>query len=160
MHFCTISETTFLVSKVLARRLFSILWMSIFGRTTRKIQLISYNLIGKHAPWMASFQCLAKILLVGGPWKLNVFLEKFLKNGCSFLNELWTSPEIPYCWLVTTLYPDLGRASDWLCCKGKLLQLIRSSTQIRVVTHHQYAISALIPLLSFCRETSGDVSKC
>ena len=87
-------------------------------------------------------------------------LEKSLKNGCNFFNETWTSPEIPYCSLVITLYPDLGRASDWLCCKGTLRQLIRSSTQIGVVTYHQYGMSVLTPLLSFCRETSGGVSKC
>ena len=35
-------------------------------------------------------------------------------------------------------YPDLGSDSDWSCCKGNLLQPIRSTTQIRVVIHHQY----------------------
>ena len=38
-------------------------------------------------------------------------------------------------------YPDLGRASDWLSCEGNLIQPIRSTTQIWVVTHHQYGIS-------------------
>ena len=35
-------------------------------------------------------------------------------------------------------YPDLGSDSDWSCGKRNLLQPIRSTTQIRVVTHHQY----------------------
>ena len=35
-------------------------------------------------------------------------------------------------------YPDLGSDSDWSCCKGNLLQPIRSTTQIQVVTNHQY----------------------
>ena len=35
-------------------------------------------------------------------------------------------------------YPDLGSDSDWSCCKGNLLQPIRSTTQIRVVINHQY----------------------
>ena len=37
----------------------AILWTPIFGRNTRKIHMISYNFMGKHAFWMASFQCLA-----------------------------------------------------------------------------------------------------
>ena len=37
----------------------AILWTPIFGRNTRKIHVISYNFMGKHAFWMASFQCLA-----------------------------------------------------------------------------------------------------
>ena len=42
-----------------------------FGRNTRIIHLISYNSIGKHAFWTASFQCLTKSLsLIGDllPW--------------------------------------------------------------------------------------------
>ena len=35
-------------------------------------------------------------------------------------------------------YPDLGSDSDWSCCKRNLLQPIRSTTRIWVVTHHQY----------------------
>ena len=30
------------------------------------------------------------IFLVSGPWKLNVVLEKSLKNGCNFLYEPWS----------------------------------------------------------------------
>ena len=41
-------------------------------------------------------------------------------------------------------YPDLGSASDWSCYVGNLLQPTRSTTQIWVVTRHQYGISALI----------------
>ena len=37
---------------------------------------------------------------------------------------------------------------------------IRGSTQIWVVTRHQYGISALVSLTSFGRETSGGVAKC
>ena len=37
---------------------------------------------------------------------------------------------------------DLGSASDWSCRMGNLIQPIRSTTQIWVVTHHQYGISA------------------
>ena len=38
------------------------------------------------------------------------------------------------------LRPDLGSAFDWLCRIGNLLQLIRITTQIWVVIHHQYGI--------------------
>ena len=38
------------------------LWTPVFGRNAGKIYLISYNFMGKHAFWTASFQCLAKSL--------------------------------------------------------------------------------------------------
>ena len=38
-------------------------------------------------------------------------------------------------------------------------QPIRSTTQIWVVTRHQYGISALVSQTSFGGETSGDVAK-
>ena len=43
---------------------------------------------------------------------------------------------------------------------GNLLQPIRITTQISVLTHHQYRISMLISQMSFCRETSGGIMKC
>ena len=54
---------------------------------------------------------------------------------------------------------SIQTASDWSCCMGNLLQPIRSTTQIWVVTHHQYGISALISQTSFWGETSGRVVK-
>ena len=62
--------------------------------------------------------------------------------------------------LMTRHYPDLGSAFDWSCRVGNLLQPIRSTIQIWVVTRHQYGISALISQRLFCRETSGGVAKC
>ena len=62
--------------------------------------------------------------------------------------------------LMTYHNPDLGSASDWLCRVWNLLQPIRSSTQIWVVTRHLYGISVLIFQTSFCGETSGGVVKC
>ena len=51
------------------------------------------------------------------------------------INDIWeTSAEIPYWWRVTT--------------------------QIRVVTRHQYGISALVSQTSFGGETSSSVAKC
>ena len=46
--------------------------------------------------------------------------------------------------LVTCHYPDMGSASDWSCSVGNLIQPIRSTTQIWIVTRHQYGISALV----------------
>ena len=62
--------------------------------------------------------------------------------------------------LMTRHYPDLGSASDWSCRVGNLIQPIRSTTQIWVVTRHQYGISALVSQTSFGGETRGSVAKC
>ena len=51
-------------------------------------------------------------------------------------------------------------ASDWLCRVGNLIQPIRSTTQIWVVTRHQYGNSALVSQTSFGGETSGSIAKC
>ena len=45
---------------------------------------------------------------------------------------------------MTSQYPDLGSASDWLKQISHTARPIRSNTQIWVVTRHQYGISALI----------------
>ena len=52
---------------------------------------------------------------------------------------------------------DLG---DWSCLVGNLIQPIRSTTQIWVVTRHQYGTSALVSQTSFGGETSCSVAKC
>ena len=48
------------------------------------------------------------------------------------------------CILITRHYPDFGCASDWSCRVENFLQPIRSTTQIWVVTRHQYGISAFV----------------
>ena len=50
--------------------------------------------------------------------------------------------------LIMCHYPDLGSASDWLKQISQAAWLIRSSTQLWVVTHHQYAISVLFSQMS------------
>ena len=45
--------------------------------------------------------------------------------------------------------PDMLSASDWSWRLGNLIQPIRSTTQIWVVTRHQYGISALVSQTSF-----------
>ena len=62
--------------------------------------------------------------------------------------------------LMTCHYLDLGSASDRSCRMGNLIQPIRSTTQIWVVTHHHYGISALVYQTSFGGETSGSIAKC
>ena len=61
---------------------------------------------------------------------------------------------------MTRHFLDLGSASDWLNQISHAGQPIRSSTQIWVVMHHQYGISALVSQMSFGEETSGSVAKC
>ena len=53
--------------------------------------------------------------------------------------------------LMTRHYSDQGSASDWSCCVGNLIQPIRSTTQIWVMTGHQFGISALVSQTSFWR---------
>ena len=62
--------------------------------------------------------------------------------------------------MMTHHYQDLGSASDWSCHLGNLIQSIRSTTQIWVVKHHQYEISALVSQTSFGGETKGSIAKC
>ena len=74
-------------------------------------------------------------------------------------NDVWeTSADIPYWWRVTT--------QIWVVLLIGWTQIshaarsIRSTTQIWVVTRHQYGISALVPQTSFGGVTSGSVAKC
>ena len=56
-----------------------------------QIHLISYNFMGKHAFWMASFQCLAKSLLA----TMSLVHEFHLQFPCSSLStELFRFPPI------------------------------------------------------------------
>ena len=61
---------------------------------------------------------------------------------------------------MTRHYPDLGSASDWLNQISHAARPIRRTTQIWLVTRHQYGISAIVPRSSFGGETSGSVAKC
>ena len=61
---------------------------------------------------------------------------------------------------MTRQYPDLGSASDWSSHVGNLIQPVRSTTQIWIVTRHQYRISVLVSQTSFGGKTSGCVAKC
>ena len=60
--------------------------------------------------------------------------------------------------MMTRHYPDLGSGSDWLNQIYPAARPIRSTTQIWVVTRHQYGISALVSQTSFGGKTSGGVA--
>ena len=60
---------------------------------------------------------------------------------------------------MTRHYSDLGGAYNWSGRVGSLIQPIRSTCQIWVVTRRQYGISALVSQTSFAGETSGSVAK-
>ena len=60
---------------------------------------------------------------------------------------------------MTHPYQDLGSASDWLKQVSLAGRPIRSTTQIWLVTHHQYRISALVPQTLLRGKTSGVVAK-
>ena len=62
--------------------------------------------------------------------------------------------------LMRSHYPDLGSDSDWLNQISHGARPIRSTTQIWVVTRHQYGLSVLVSQTSFGGETSGSVAKC
>ena len=66
---------------------------------------------------------------------------------------------------MTRHYPGLDsaldhRLLDWSCRMGYLLQPIRSTTQVWVVTRYQDGISALVSQTSFRGKTIGNVAKC
>ena len=54
---------------------------------------------------------------------------------------------------------DLDSASDWLRQICFAARPIKSTTQIWVVTRHQYGISEVVSQTSFRGETSGTVAK-
>ena len=73
-------------------------------------------------------------------------------------NDVWELNERRNSILMTHHYPDLASTSDWSCRVRNLLQPIRSTTLIWVVTRHQYGISALVPPKLFRGESSFGVA--
>ena len=98
---------------------------------------------------------------------MNTLLSYSLRKQMTFYNATTGFPtkwglrnECRNSILMIHHYPDLSSASDWSCCVGNLIQPIRSTTQISVVTRHHYGISALVPQTSLRVETSAGVAKC
>ena len=48
---------------------------------------------------------------------------------------------------------------NYSCLVGNLLQPIRMTNLICLVTRHLYGISSFVPQTSFCRETVNDIAK-
>ena len=63
---------------------------------------------------------------------------------------------------MTRRYLDLGSAPDWLKQFSRAARPIRSTTQIWVVTRHQYGISVVVSQTSFSQGklVAGGVAKC
>ena len=61
---------------------------------------------------------------------------------------------------MTCHYRELASASDWSYPEGNLLRPIRNTTQIWVVTRHQYGTFAVVRQTLFRGETSDDAAKC
>ena len=62
--------------------------------------------------------------------------------------------------LMTPHYQDLDSSSDWLKQISHAARPNRSTTQIWVVTRHQYGISALVSQTSFGGKSVVGVAKC
>ena len=128
-----------------------ILWISIFSITSPS----------------ADFGRLRKTSDFFG--RLRTSLGIFGNDGVVFKNP--STPRIKISrlylrksWQVYTDDVSLPRsghsASDRLKQISHAVQPIRSTTQIWVVTRHQYGISALLSQTLFGEETSGSVAKC
>ena len=85
------------------------------------------------------------------------FFVSFTKNGIFKLTKRGLSP-IGFCILCSVIKHGLKFLKNVKSPPHALP--VRSSTQIWVVMHHQYGISALVSQTSFCGETVGGVAKC
>ena len=111
--------------------------------------------------------CKSARLLSSHPW---LFIHSFIHSFIQWPTLGDTTTGFPTKWrlrskrrnyiLMTPPYPDLGSASDWLSQISNRTQPIRCTTQVWVVTRHQYGISLLVSQSSFHEETSGGVAKC
>ena len=77
-----------------------------------------------------------------------------------FPREMTSEKRVRNSILETCHYPVLGSATDWLKKIFHAARPTTSTTQIWVVTRHQYGISAFVSQTSFGGETSGSVAKC
>ena len=62
--------------------------------------------------------------------------------------------------LTTPYHPDLGSTADWSPRVENVLWPISSTTEIWVVTRHQYGIPAFVPKTSFHEGISSGIAKC
>ena len=83
---------------------------------------------------------------------LNIAWENGLLTNWRLRNESRNSI------LMSRHYPNLGSASDWLKQILQAARPMRNTTQIWVVSRHQYGISALVSQKSIRRETVEGVA--
>ena len=89
-------------------------------------------------------------LFLSSAFSLNLKQPTFCDATTNFFSKCRLRKERKNSILMRCHYSDQSSASDWSCCEGSLLQPIRSTTEIYVVTRHQYGISPLVPgLISF-----------
>ena len=84
----------------------------------------------------------------------------FCDATAGFLAKLRLRNERRNSILMTPHYPDLGSASDWLKQISHAARPIRSTTQIWIVTRHQYGTSALVSQTPFGGKNVVGVAKC
>ena len=68
-------------------------------------------------------------------------------------NDLWQK-KLTHGHVIVVEQPNLNEGPRNVEGHSLAARPIRSTTQIWVVTHHQYGISLLIPQMSFCRENA------
>ena len=98
-------------------------------------------------PLSGSLICLIKIMISDSLRKQLIFGDTTTGFPAKWrlINERWNSI------LMTRHYPDLGSASDWLDQISHTARPIRGTTQIWVVTRHQYGLSTLVSSVAKCR---------
>ena len=126
---------------------------------------VAFNLLHKAGAWNEEVSCRSRATTVGSVSKrvMHDSLRKqptFGDATTSFPAKWRLRKERRNSILMTRHYRDLGSDSDWLNQISHPARPIRSTTQIWVVTLHQYGISALVSQTFFGRETSGSIAKC
>ena len=138
---------------------FNAIFNTHFANLVSKLNIshrTSYNFL---SVWIIN--CLSKVVLFLGSWLARENSRHLATLSLvSPPNDGWELNERRNSILMTRHFPDLGSAFDWSCRVRNLIQPIRSTTLIWVVTCHQYGISALVSQTSFGGESSGSVAKC
>ena len=101
------------------------------------------------------------------PWAAFGGIKKYKKRNFIFWftltrgkSHIWVRVQgiVLFAWRPNVFIMNI--ASDWLKQIFIVVRPIRSTTQIWVVTRHQYGIFAVVSQTSFLGETSGGVGRC
>ena len=131
-------------------RFFGLIWFNAADVMRSTLHQFVHQLIGLSLKQTGAHQCAAsKQSLV---LKFRSFITHRLRKQPTFRDatpaQKFHTDDVSLPW------------SEWYFWLVKILfQPIRSTTQIRVVTRHQYGISALVPQTSFQGETISSVAK-